>query len=345
MPVDRSDLGPALWCGVVTQSLSRASECGIRSFTVIFLISESRLHSIKRMQFNEQEVTSMQTGFMRRMLLTSAATVALLTAPAMAVSSFEQTMPGFFSFTIDEAGTYQLTIGGATGGSFGSNVGGVGAFFSGSVYMGNGNAFSGLVGGDGVSGGGGGLSFFLSGATSAYVGGGGGGSRYGAGFDSNGVGGTGAGGIRGLFAGGGAGVNRSGGRYDDGYVTVTGGSTGPTWIGGSYNGSASGGFGGGGGGDRTFGDGGGGGGGFTGGNGGYQASGQGGTSNYAGFISSILQGGTDRRSSLYAGDLGGGFFSLTLIPPAVTAVPVPASLGLLGLAIAGLIAQSRRRKA
>ncbi|MFT4795576.1 MAG: hypothetical protein ACI9ZM_003756, partial [Paracoccaceae bacterium] len=83
----------------------------------------------------------MQTGFMRRVLLASAATVALLTAPAMAVSSFEKTTPGFFSFFIDEAGTYQLTIGGATGGATsgaegsGSYVGGAGAFFSGSLYL------------------------------------------------------------------------------------------------------------------------------------------------------------------------------------------------------------------
>jgi hypothetical protein len=284
----------------------------------------------------------MQSGFMLRMLLASAATMALLTAPAMAVSSFERTTPGFFNFTIDEAGTYQLTIGGATGGS----NGGAGAFFSGSVYMGNGDLFSGLVGGNGVTGvtggfggGGGGLSFFLAGATSAYVGGGGGGFSSVAGYDSNGVSGTGAGGsARSFSGGGGAGVNGSGGSSG----SSTGGSTGPTWSGGTFYGSASGGFGGGGAG-QDFG--GGGGGGFTGGDGGFFVSGQGGTSNYAGFISSILQGGTDRRSSPYAGDLSGGFFSFTLTSPAVSAVPVPASLGLLGLAIAGLIAQSRRRKA
>jgi len=287
----------------------------------------------------------MQSGFMRRVLLASAATVALLTAPAMAVSSFERTTPGFFDFTIDEAGTYQLTIGGATGGS----NGGAGAFFSGSVYMGNGNVFSGLVGGDGVSGGGnpsgggggGGLSYFLSGATSAYVGGGGGGFKSGAGYDSNGRGGTGAGGSVVVLVGGGGGAGVSGNGGSSG--SVTGGSSGPTWSGGTYYGSASGGFGGGGAGD--FNSGGGGGGGFTGGNGGNFTGGQGGTSNYAGFISSILQGGTDRRSNPYAGDLSGGFFSFTLTSPAVSAVPVPASLGLLGLAIAGLIAQSRRRKA
>jgi hypothetical protein len=296
------------------------------------------------MQFNEQEVTSMQSGFMRRVLLTSAATVALLTAPAMAVSSFEQTTPGFFNFTIDEAGTYQLTIGGATGGG----NGGAGAFFSGSVYMGNGYLFSGLVGGNGVNaGGGGGLSYFRSGATSAYVGGGGGGGFDSAeGYDANGVGGTSAGGSAGgsagYYAGGGAGVTASGDSFSGEYGTVTGGYTGSNWSGGTYYGNASGGFGGGGGGN---GFGGGGGGGYTGGNGGDRAGGQGGTSYYDGFISSILQGGTDRTSSRYASDLGDGFFSLTLIPPAVTAVPVPASLGLLGLAIAGLIAQSRRRKA
>jgi hypothetical protein len=298
------------------------------------------------MQFNEQEDTSMQTGFMRRMLLASAATVALLTAPAMAVSSFERTTPGFFNFTIDEAGTYQLTIGGATGGAasdpFGGFVGGAGAFFSGSVYMGNGNVFSGLVGGDGVFGGGGGLSFFLSGASSAFVGGGGGGSRFGAGYDSNGSGGTGAGGSLGSFAGGGAGVNGNGGSTRDAF----GGTTGPTWSGGNYYGyGVSGGLGGGGTGDRGRSYGGGGGGGFTGGNAGSNAGGQGGTSNFADFISPILRTGTDRKSSPYAGDPGDGFFSLTLTSPAVTAVPVPASLGLLGLAIAGLIAQSRRRKA
>ena len=280
----------------------------------------------------------MQLGFMRRVLLTSAATVALLTAPAMAVSSFEQTTPGFFSFFIDEAGTYQLTIGGATGGSYGGSPGGAGAFFSGSVYMGNGNLFSGLVGGNGVDGGGGGLSFFLSGAANAYLGGGGGAPSFLPGYDSNGVGGTGDGGNAGYYAGGGAGVFGNGGSYGD----ASGGSTGPTWSGGTYYGSASGGFGGGGSGSYY---GGGGGGGFTGGNGGDYTGGQGGTSKYAGFISSILQGGTDRRYSPYASDLGGGFFSLTLTSPAVTAVPVPASLGLLGLAIAGLIAQSRRRKA
>jgi hypothetical protein len=285
----------------------------------------------------------MQSGFMRRVLLASAATVALLTAPAMAVSSFEQTTPGFFNFTIDEAGTYQLTIGGATGGSYGGSYGGVGAFFSGSVYMGNGNVFSGLVGGNGVDGGGGGLSFFLSGAANAYLGGGGGGGTRGTGYDSNGVGGTGAGGSSSRYsAGGGAGVAADGG--SNGYAI--GGSTGPTWSGGTYFGRGAGGLGGGGGGSYY---GGGGGGGYTGGNAGHAAGpprgGQGGTSNYAGFISSILQGGTDRRSSPYASDLGGGFFSFTLTSPAVSAVPVPASLGLLGLAIAGLIAQSRRRKA
>jgi hypothetical protein len=293
---------------------------------------------ISRVQGFKWGYLSMQTGFMRRVLLTSAATMALLTAPAMAVSSFEQTTPGFFTFTIDEAGTYQLTIGGATGASFGSNVGGAGAFFSGSVYMGNGNAFSGLVGGNGVRGGGGGLSFFLSGASSAHVGGGGGGAHYGAGGDSNGVGGTGDGGLAGYYTGGGAGVSESGESFA---AVATGGSSGPTWSGGTLYGSASGGFGGGGGGGGGVG--GGGGGGFTGGNGGYRAGGQGGTSYHAGFIAPILQGGTDRTSNPYAGDLGGGFFSLTLTAPA--AVPVPASLGLLGLAIAGLIAQSRRRKA
>jgi hypothetical protein len=301
----------------------------------------------------------MQSGFMRRMLFTSAATVALLTAPAMAVSSFERTTPGFFNFTIDEAGTYQLTIGGATGGAtvtaIDPYIGGAGAFFSGSVYLGNGDLFSGLVGGNGADGGGGGLSYFLSGLTKAYVGGGGGASLNHAGYDSNGVGGTGDGGPAGNFTGGGAGVNGNGGDFS---AYVTGGSTGPTWSGGTYYGVASPSGGLGGGGAGYTGDGGysgGGGGGYTGGNGGgvppfagYLAvisAGTGGTSFHLGFISSILRTGTDRRSSLYAGDLGGGFFSLTLIPPAVTAVPVPASLGLLGLAIAGLIAQSRRRKA
>jgi hypothetical protein len=284
----------------------------------------------------------MQTGFMRRMLLTSAATMALLTAPAMAVSSFEQTAPGFFNFTIHETGTYQLTIGGATSaGIFGAYVGGAGAFFSGSVYMGIGVVFSGLVGGNGVNGGGGGgLSYFLSGATKAYVGGGGSASFHGPGFDSNDVGGSGSGGSAGggtlSFAGGGAGVAADGGSNG----SITGGSSSPTWSGGTSSGVASGGLGGGGGGGYYNG---GGGGGYTGGNAGSYAGGQGGTSYYAGFIAPILQGGTDRKSSPYASDLGDGFFSLTLIPPA--AVPVPASLGLLGLAIAGLIAQSRRRKA
>jgi hypothetical protein len=294
---------------------------------------------ISRVQWFKWGYLSMQTGFMRRVLLTSAATMALLTAPAMAVSSFEQTTPGIFDFTIDEAGTYQLTIGGATGGIPWSYVGGAGAFFSGSVYMGIGATFSGLVGGNGVKGGGGGLSFFLSGATKAYLGGGGGASGYGPGFDSNGDGGTGDGGNAGYYAGGGAGVNGNGGSNG----AVTGGSSGPTWSGGTSSGAASGGFGGGGGGAGGGYFNGGGGGGYTGGNGGDYSGGQGGTSYHAGFIAPILQGGTDRKSNPYAGDLGDGFFSLTLTAPA--AVPVPASLGLLGLAIAGLIAQSRRRKA
>jgi hypothetical protein len=291
-------------------------------------------------QLTEWGNLSMQSGFMRRILLTSAATVALLTAPAMAVSSFEQTTPGFFEYTIDEAGTYQLTIGGATGGDygFGSNAGGAGAFFSGSLYLGNGDLFKGVVGGNGVLTGGGGLSYFLSPSPVAFVGGGGGSSGHGPGYDSNGVGGTGYGGSSGYYTGGGAGVKGNGGSYE----IASGGSTGPNWIGGTYSGYVSGGFGGGGTGSFY---GGGGGGGYSGGNAGNYASGQGGTSYHLGFISSILQTGTDRRSSPYASDLGDGFFSLTLTSPAVTAVPVPASLGLLGLAIAGLIAQSRRRKA
>jgi len=289
-------------------------------------------------QLTEWGNLSMQSGFMRRILLTSAATVALLTAPAMAVSSFEQTTPGFFDFTIDEAGTYQLTIGGATGGGYGGTSGGVGALFSGSLYLGNGDLFKGLVGGNGVNSGGGGLSYFLSGATKAYLGGGGGAPSFHPGYDANRVGGTGAGGNAGYYVGGGAGVKGNGGSYE----SASGGSTGPTWSGGTYYGSASGGFGGGGSGS-SYGGTGGGGGGFTGGDGGDYSAGLGGTSYHLGFISSILQGGTDRRYSPYASDLGDGFFSFTLTSPA--AVPVPASLGLLGLAIAGLIAQSRRRKA
>ena len=201
--------------------------------------------------------------------------------------------------TITTAGTYQITVVGASGGNGGISLGGAGGSVVGNIDLAAGAPLKLVVGGKGssplpASGGGGGGSFVLTGTTPLIVAGGGGG-----GFGSAGVaggasvtgggggssGGTGGGGGGGGISGNGAsGTSGAYGRGGTGLPGGLAGGAGALVFGTRFGGN--GGFGGGGGGGSA---GAGGGGGYTGGRGGSNGGGGGGGASYAAAsVSSVL---------------------------------------------------------
>lgn len=245
------------------------------------------------------------------------------------------------TYTVTTTGTYDLLALGAQGGSSGSGfAGGLGAKVTGGFSLTAGDQLRIAVGGLGITGspavggyggGGGGGSFIYNLTTSSLLmaaGGGGGGytgAVGGAGLGSfgvNGFGGTGS-----AFGGGGGGGFSTDGAANPygGKAFLNGAAGGQTIWGGGRNG----GFGGGG---ASGGYGAGGGGGFDGGNAGV--SGGGGNS----FCSGLSCLGT---SGFRSGN-GQVVLELTSVPPP-PAVPEPASLALVGAALAAALSVRRRR--
>ena len=266
-------------------------------------------------------------------LRAGASALALLAGTAVQAATFTFDTPGDFSDTIDVAGTYEITIGGASGGNATDHAGGIGALVGGTLFLGAGAIFSGLVGAAGADapsadggGGGGGLSFFRSGGYLAVAGGGGGAGRNqdggagradtsggdggnASGYTSAGLGGQTAneGGGAGYVAtpsyqsfpaAGGAAFNADGGdgTNTSGTGSAYGGETGPSWAGGGFNALyfGVGAAGGYGGGGGTAGPAGGGGGGWAGGGGG------------GGFENSL---GSVSMATGYGGGGGGSYIS------------------------------------
>ena len=295
------------------------------------------------------------------LLRAGASALALLAGGPVAASTFDFAFTGAIETgTITQAGTYEVSLGGALGGdsNYLSYFGGYGARVSGTVFLSAGTAFSVLVGGYGrdgyYSGGGGGMSWLdidNDGTIEAVAGGGGGAGAYGYGGDGRAVpvGGNGDGlnnGGTGGFGGqagtgdsgsGGAGIFGPGASsYYPGSAS-TGGYSAPTWAGGQggfYGGDGR--FGGGGGGNVY---GGGGGGGYSGGGGGdglyYGDGGGGGGGSY---LAPIF----GDRSLVAGGSTSGAYVSLHLVQP----IPTPGAFALMGtsaLAFAA-VARSRRRR-
>jgi hypothetical protein len=296
----------------------------------------------------------MTSKLARRFFLGGASAVAIIAGAALNAATFDFSFTGAMqSDTTTQAGTYRISIGGASGGGSYYNSGGTGARILGDVYLGAGSGFSVLVGGDGAYGrvetGGGGMSYFRSGATLAVAGGGGGGG-FSAGADGGAYasdgGGTGGGGagtagntggdgsvIGSYFgggAGGGAGIDQNGGDAFGSHFGGGGGQTGPTFAGGT--GLFAGGFGGGGGG--ALGAGSGGGGGYFGGGGGRGNFGGGGSSHFSSLFANT--------SMFDGGATNGAYVSIDLIAP-IAPVPLPAGALLMGTALAGFGALRRRK--
>ncbi|MQY42494.1 VPLPA-CTERM sorting domain-containing protein [Epibacterium sp. SM1969] len=319
----------------------------------------------------------------RKLLLSGVSAAAIICANTAGAATFTFGFTGQVeSGAIETSGTYELRLRGADGGVAGASFleedvrGGFGALLLGEIDLLAGDLFRVLVGGDGVSGyvgsGGGGLSYFSSGAHLAIAGGGGGTSGSGyfytsaPGYDAYGAEGgrLGSGGASSTgrsvyigedgpeyfdytFGGGGAGwLGDGNGAY--------GGYSGPDWRGGSF----SGGFGGGGGFSYSGADEvGGGGAGSSGGNSGeagsyivtrsngYSYAQQGYYGPYGG------QGGSSYFSSAFLNTssvvgqarVGGAYLTLDLLSQPAP-VPLPASAALLGSTIAGMGFVARRRK-
>lgn len=273
------------------------------------------------------------------------------------------------TYTVPTTGIYDITLAGAQGGAVVSGgTGGEGAVVSGDISLNAGEVLQIVVGGQGGSGaaasagGGGGGSFvYVTGASEPLIVAGGGG-----GADANGDGGSGRTGTAGqngfgfdAGAGGTAGSGGGGGRFS---VGANGGG-GAGWLGNGGNGTGApteppgdggfgptgstpfagggtssgfagnGGFGGAGGGGDI---GGGGGGGYSGGGGGSGAGGSGGGGGSY-YDASLFIG----VPSIEANNSGNGHFS---IEPAVSSVPVPSSIILLGMGGVGLALSGWRRR-
>jgi hypothetical protein len=295
----------------------------------------------------------MTSKLARRFFLGGASAVAIIAGAALNAATFDFSFTGAMqSDTTTQAGTYRISIGGASGGDGAIFSGGTGARILGDVYLGAGSYFKVLVGGNGESGfvetGGGGMSYFRAGANLAVAGGGGGAAGYSfdggnggaSASDGGGTGGggagtagnTGGGGASAYFGGGGggAGIDQNGGDAFGPYAGMGsgGGQTGPTFAGGT--GRYVGGFGGGGGGSSPSGVGGGGG--YFGGGGGYF--GGGGSSHFSSLFTNT--------SMFDGGATNGAYVSIDLIAP-IAPVPLPAGALLMGTALAGFGALRRRK--
>jgi hypothetical protein len=297
----------------------------------------------------------------------------LLTALALLLGGVGQARAGMFTFTgniqnftVPTTGLYDITVAGAQGGSGHGTTGGEGAVLSGEILLTKNEMLQIVVGGHGANGsftgGGGGGSFvYINGPPSPplIVAGGGGGGGFvvngGSGqivmSGQNGFVGTagGMGGTGGNGGGGGVGADSGGGgagwlgNGSDGTGTAHGlGGFGPTTFAGGGNTTfgSNGGFGGGGG---SGSDGGGGGGGYSGGGGGSGAGGAGSGNEFGGGGGggSFLDPSFTNVSKTAGANSGDGFVD---IEPAVSSVPEPSTLTLLGLGSLGLLGYGRRRR-
>lgn len=315
---------------------------------------------------------------MRAFILAGTSVLTLLAAPAINAAPiiFNYT-GGFVTYTIPVAGTYDIVAYGAQGGISDTRGSGSygGAEIGGDVLLTLGEVLSIAVGGQGGNavvgssggGGGGGGSFVIAPGTVPLMiaGGGGGGSAFGgSGGQTGTTGGTGndglpndgfgiaggsngAGGGSSLGGGGGglisAGAGNSsllgagGSSYGGGLAggtSGTAGSGGTTSI-GSMGGS--GGFGGGGGG-ASFGIAAGGGGGYSGGGGAFSLGGGGGGGSFDTGLSNA------DLIKVANENFGNGLVTISLVSTTSTAVPEPASLGLLGVGLLGTLITVRRRR-
>ncbi len=272
---------------------------------------------------------------MKKLLLISTSVIALCTASAEANEIlFQSSTPGTYSLTIGP-GEYDFIAGGAQGGNNMYGTGGLGAIMGGafnvsatetlSIFVGNIGHFQSA----GAATGGGDGSFLGAGGHPLVVAGGGGGvaGYY---FGNNGSPGlTGTAGGNGTQGGGGAG-GTAGGDGSNG-TSFSGGDQSPGGFGGKgYAHGATGGA------NGAYG-GGGGGGGFSGGGGGSGESYTGISRGVGGGGGSYLAPGATLLKALSGANSGTGYVT-------VESVPEPASLSVIGLGAAWLLAARRRRR-
>jgi hypothetical protein len=292
-----------------------------------------------------------------RFIVATSAVLALAAAVAHA-GTFTYTSPEIQQYTVETAGTYSFIVAGAQGGSGAGTTGGGGTVLTGDYVLSVGTVLDIVVGGMGedqmssgnsAGGGGGGTFVYIPNATNPLIvaGGGGGGSFYAHSGGGNGTGqagggadgGTGGsgGGVQGSFGdgGGGAGWSGAGASRSGDPFSAQGGSTRPSFAGGSGYQGGNGGYGGGGGGGL---EGGGGGGGYSGGGGGN------GDSNGAGGGGgSFFDAGFSNTTAVANAQSGNGYVTIGLVP---ATVPEPTSILMMvsGFALAGLFARRRRRR-
>ena len=290
----------------------------------------------------------------RKLLLVGVSAAALAVSAAEAGAKIFLFTGSVQTYLVPETGEYEITVGGAQGGSSSDgNAGGMGAIVGGDIFLRQNELLGIFVGGAGYSlpgyaGGGGGGTFLGNRNRVFFIAGGGGGGGYGdrsiadgrpgrtqrSGSDgrggnggyggSGGYGGEGGQDATGFNGGGGSGLNSPGG---DGFA----GKKGHSGAGGYayYGGAPGGGFGGGGGAGYS---GGGGGGGFSGGGGGTGGDKAGGGGGGGG--GSFIIGRATDTFALAGANSGDGYASIVMVPEPSTWAMILAGFSAMGVMLA-----------